>query len=152
MKALITGASSGIGRDIAKVLSKKGYELILVARDKEKLEKVESEIETKVRSILLDLSVEENCKKLYEEVKEENIDLLINNAGFGVYGKFTDTELEKEVNMIHTNIIAVHILLKLFLGLPIDDILCNKLKAISLYSLDLQYFWKKFTGFDSAVI
>ena len=114
MKALITGASSGIGRDIAKVLSKKGYELILVARDKEKLEKVESEIETKVRSILLDLSVEENCKKLYEEVKEENIDLLINNAGFGVYGKFTDTELEKEVNMIHTNIIAVHILLKLF--------------------------------------
>ena len=115
MKALITGASSGIGRDIAKVLSKKGYELILVARDKEKLEKVESEIETKVRSILLDLSVEENCKKLYEEVKEENIDLLINNAGFGVYGKFTDTELEKEVNMIHTNIIAVHILLKLFL-------------------------------------
>lgn len=115
MKALITGASSGIGRDIAKVLSKKGYELILVARDKEKLEKVESEIETKVRSILLDLSVEENCKKLYEEVKKENIDLLINNAGFGVYGKFTDTELEKEVNMIYTNIIAVHILLKLFL-------------------------------------
>lgn len=63
----------------------------------------------------MDLSNKENCEKLYEETKNEDIDILINNAGFGVHGKFCDTDLAKEVQMIETNITAVHILMKLFL-------------------------------------
>lgn len=115
MKALITGASSGIGRDITKELAKKGYDVILVARDEEKMTELAQEIETNVQIIAMDLSIEENCKKLYEMVKDENIDILINNAGFGVHGDFSETDLEKEIAMINTNIIAMHILMKLFL-------------------------------------
>ncbi len=115
MKALITGASSGIGRDIARELSKRGCNLILVARDEEKLKKLAKELNTKSRVISMDLSKEENCKELYEMTKEENIDILINNAGFGVHGDFVQTDLNKEVRMIKTNIIAMYILMKLFL-------------------------------------
>ena len=113
MKALITGASSGIGRDIAKILSKKGYELILVARNIEKLKQVAKEINGNTKIISLDLSDEKNCEKLYEQ--EPNIDILINNAGFGDCGEFTKTDLQKEINMIKTNIVAYHILMKLYL-------------------------------------
>lgn len=116
MKALITGASSGIGKDIAFVLSKKGYDLILVARSKKELEKVKNEIETNVKIIDMDLSVIDNCFKLYEMVESENIDILINNAGFGLFGEFTNTSLDREINMIDLNIKAVHILTKLFLS------------------------------------
>ena len=85
MKAIITGASSGIGKDMAKILSQKGYELVLVARDEEKLNQVKEELcNTKIQTISMDLSEEENCKQLYEQVK--NIDILINNAGFGDCG------------------------------------------------------------------
>jgi len=115
MKALITGASSGIGRDIARELSKRGYDLILVARDEERLNKLSKELKTKSRVISMDLSKEENCKELYEMTKEENIDILINNAGFGVHGDFVQTDLNKEIRMINTNITAMHILMKLFL-------------------------------------
>ena len=112
MKALITGASSGIGRDIARVLDKKGYELVLVARDDEKLKEIAKELK-KVEIISTDLSIEENCKKIYEQVPD--IDLLVNNAGFGDCGDFTKTSLEKEIKMIQTNVIAYHILTKLYL-------------------------------------
>ena len=112
MKALITGASSGIGRDIAKVLDKKGYELVLVARDEEKLKEVAKELK-KAEIISTDLSIEENCKKIYEQVPD--VDLLVNNAGFGDCGDFTKTSLEKEIKMIQTNVIAYHILTKLYL-------------------------------------
>lgn len=113
MKALITGASSGIGRDIAKELSKKGYELILVARDLQKLEQVKAKLRTNIEIVEMDISKEENCKKLHE--KYRNIDILVNNAGFGDCGYFTKTNLEKEIQMINTNIIAYHILTKLYL-------------------------------------
>ena len=83
MKALITGASSGIGRDMARVLSNKGYDLILVARDINNLKKLKEELNTNVKIITMDLSIPDNCKELYEKVKDENIDVLINNAGFG---------------------------------------------------------------------
>lgn len=114
MKALITGASSGIGRDMAKYLGKKGFDLILVARNKEKLEEVKTEIKTNVEIITMDLASEENCKELYNKVKD--VDILINNAGFGLFGEFTKTDLDKEIEMIKTNIVAVHILTKLFLS------------------------------------
>lgn len=116
MKALVTGASSGIGKDIAKELAKKGYDLILVARNEEKLNQVKKELEKekiKVENIIMDLSNEENCKELHRRV--ENVDILVNNAGFGDCGIFTKTDLEKEINMIKTNITAYHILMKLYL-------------------------------------
>lgn len=114
MKALITGASSGIGRDMAKYLGSKGFDLIIVARDKQKLEEVKAEIKTNVEIITMDLASEENCKKLYEQVKD--VDVLINNAGFGAFGKFTETSLDTELEMVKTNIMGVHILTKLFLA------------------------------------
>lgn len=118
MKVLLTGASSGIGRDMAKILNKKGYDLVLVARDKEKLEDVKNELEkeknkNKIEIISMDLSKEENCLELCKRVK--NVDILINNAGFGDCGNFTKTDLEKEIKMIKTNIIAYHILMKEYL-------------------------------------
>ena len=116
MKILITGASSGIGKDMAKVLAKKENEIIIIARDENKLNQTKKEIEekgAKVKSIVADLSNEENCKEIYKKVPD--IDILINNAGFGDCGNFTKTSLEKELNMIKTNIIAYHILTKLYL-------------------------------------
>ena len=113
MKALITGASSGIGRDIARELNKKGYELILVARDKEKLNKLKKELGENVEIETMDLSIEANCIELHK--KFPNIDLLINNAGFGACGEYTKTNLDKEIKMINTNITAYHILTKLYL-------------------------------------
>ncbi len=115
MKALITGASSGIGLDIAKYLATKKYELILVARNKEKLEKIQESLPTKVTIIVADLSNEQKVKELYILTKKENIDILINNAGFGLFGDFTTTDLQQEIDMINTNIKAVHILTKEFL-------------------------------------
>lgn len=113
MKALITGASSGIGRDIARYLSQKGYDLVIVARRVELLEELKKELKTNVEIVNLDISVADNCKKLYEEHKD--IDVLVNNAGFGLFGKFDELDLEKELNMIDTNVVAVHILTKLYL-------------------------------------
>lgn len=115
MKALVTGASSGIGRDIARVLSSMGYDIIAVARDGVKLNELKEELKTKVEIIAVDLEDSETCKELYKTVKNKNIDVLVNNAGFGEFGEFTTTNLDKEISMINTNITAVHIFTKLFL-------------------------------------
>lgn len=115
MKALITGASSGIGREMAIILNEMGYDLILVARRKKKLEELKKQLNYDVEIISLDLSSTFNCMKLYNKVKSENIDIVINNAGFGVFGEFTETKLDHELDMIDTNIKAVHMLTKLFL-------------------------------------
>lgn len=115
MKALITGASSGIGRDMAKYLASKNIDLILVARRKEKLEELVKELKVNIRIITLDLSKVDNVHKLYDKCKKENIDILINNAGFGLFGDFTETDLDRELEMIDVNVKAPHILTKLFL-------------------------------------
>ncbi len=112
-RALVTGASSGIGRDIARELSKRGYDLVIVARDKDNLEKLKNELNTNVEVIAMDLSIKENCIELYNKVGF--VDILVNNAGFGIFGKFTQTDLNREMELIQTNVIAVHILTKLFL-------------------------------------
>ena len=120
MIALITGASSGIGRELAKNLASRGVHLILVARRTERLLELKQEIQfncshIKVKTITADLSKENQCFELYNKVKDYNIDFLFNNAGFGLYGSFIETDLEDELNMIDVNIKAVHILTKLFL-------------------------------------
>ena len=115
MKALVTGASSGIGRDIAKVLADKGYDLILVARRTELLEELKLNLSTNVKIITADLSDEKACLELYEKTKNDNVDVLVNNAGFGVFGEFVCSDLDRELEMINVNIKAVHILTKLYL-------------------------------------
>lgn len=119
MIALITGASSGIGRAMAKNLASKGFNLILVARRHERLDELKAELKSKydirVKVICKDLSVVQNCIDLHDEVKKVNIDILINNAGFGLFGRFDQTDLDTELKMIDINIKAVHVLTKLFL-------------------------------------
>ena len=115
MKALITGASSGIGRDMARYLNSKKIDLILVARDEENLLKLKQELTVNVEVLTYDLTVKENVYELYEKVKNENIDILINNAGFGLFGEFSQTDLDRELEMINLNVVAYHILTKLFL-------------------------------------
>lgn len=115
MKALVTGASSGIGYEISKCLAKRGYDIIVVARNRQALENLKEEIKTNVQIVCMDLSVVDNCVKLYENFKDENIDVLINNAGFGMYGNFDILDMNKEIEMINVNILACDILTKLFL-------------------------------------
>ena len=115
MKALITGASSGIGCEFAKILSEKGFETIIVARREDRLKEVKNLCGDKCRMLVSDLSKKEEVASLYEKVRDENIDILINNAGFGLYGEFSETSLMRELEMIELNICAVHILTKLFL-------------------------------------
>lgn len=113
MRALITGASSGIGRDMARILSQMGYELVLVARRRDRLEELAATLPGKAEILCYDLSKEENCYELYRTAGE--IDVLINNAGFGLFGDFLETDLTKEMEMLRVNCAAMHILMKLYL-------------------------------------
>lgn len=119
MIALVTGASSGIGRDIARSLAKHGINVIITARRRDRLIELKNELTSeygvKVMCISADLSKQDHVFKLYDAVKKYNIDILINNAGFGVFGEFTETNLEQELDMLSVNITAFHILFKLFL-------------------------------------
>lgn len=117
MLALITGATSGIGLSFARDLSEQGYDLILVARRKRKLESIKKSLKTNVEIINIDLSSTYHVFKLFERVKSRDIDLLINNAGFGIYGDFSETNLDKEIDLLDLNIKTVHILTKLFVQL-----------------------------------
>ena len=114
MEALVTGASSGIGRDIAINLSNRGYDLVLVSRDKNKLLETSKLCKTNTIIEALDISDVDNCKKLFNKYKD--IDILVNNAGFGLFGRFDETDLDKELNMVDLNVKAVHVLTKLYLN------------------------------------
>ena len=113
MKALITGASSGIGREICKYLSRLGYECILVARREELLLKLVDELEAPSFAEACDITLDGECERLFE--KYSDADLLVNCAGCGVFGNFCDTDLEREKNMLRLNILSLHILTKLYL-------------------------------------
>lgn len=115
MVALITGASSGIGRDMARVLAKKNINLILVARREEKLEELKKELSVSVKIIPMDLSIRENVFHLFRILENEKIDIVISNAGFGLFGEFSETDLDLELEMIDLNVVTYHILTKLFL-------------------------------------
>ena len=116
MKALITGASSGIGKEFARILASRGWDLIIAARSTDKLNALKDELSNvNVRVITIDLSREQDAYDLFEHLQDENIDFLINNAGFGAYGEFKDVPLELEMKLVHTNVCSLHILTKLFL-------------------------------------
>lgn len=111
MKALITGASSGLGWDMAHVLSELGYDIIAVARRGDRLLALKDELKTEVEIISADVTDIQACKAIAE--KADDVDIFINNAGFGVFGDFCETELDDELRMLDTNVRAVHILTKL---------------------------------------
>lgn len=116
MKALITGASSGLGKCFAHLLNNMGYDLILVARRKKRLEEIKKKLKGNIDIYDIDLSSTFNCHKLYNKVKNEDIDIVINSAGFGIMGEFYNTKIDKEMDMIDLNIKATHTLTKLFLS------------------------------------
>ena len=116
--AVITGASSGIGLEFAKRLSIEGYNLILVARRREKLEKLSKKLQeygNRVEIFVADISREEECYNLISEIEDKRIAVFINNAGFGDCGIFTETDLAKDLQMIDVNVRALHLLTKLVL-------------------------------------
>lgn len=115
MRALITGASSGLGRDMARELAAWGYDLVLVARREERLKLLAAELPVHCEILCADLSDAAAVFELYERTKEMEIDLLVNNAGFGLFGAFEATDLTAELKMLDVNVRAVHILTKLFL-------------------------------------
>ena len=113
--AIITGASSGIGACFAKRLANEGYPLVLVARRKERLEELVAELPTECIILTVDLCDMSECKRIMKELASTDIDIFINNAGFGVCGETLSIDEERELNMIDVNVKAVHILTKLVL-------------------------------------
>jgi uncharacterized protein len=119
--ALVTGASSGIGKEIAIILASKGYDLILVARRPELLQTLKDSIESthkvKVEVLISDLSLSDAPKSIFDHLNSKNIrpEILVNNAGFGLFGEFSETEWAKEKMMIDLNITALVHLTKLLL-------------------------------------
>lgn len=119
--ALVTGASSGIGVDFAHILAENGCHLIIVARRLERLQKVKDTLQEKfgikVEVICMDLSHPTAPQMLYREVNKKNIqvDVLINNAGVGIFGNFIDISLEQEINMLNLNILNLVSITKLFI-------------------------------------
>lgn len=118
MYAVITGASSGIGKEMALLLAKKGYSLILAARRQERLENLKTYIQNhypaEVKIAVLDLSDRQACLDFCEKYRNYPVEILINNAGFGKIGYITETPLENQLSMIDTNITALHILSHFF--------------------------------------
>ncbi len=115
MNIVITGASSGIGRDMARVFgADKDNVIYAVARRADRLAELASDLDCRLVPLVHDLSSADECIALYDELADKDIDIFINNAGFGLCGKFDETPLEREIDMINTNITAVHILTKLF--------------------------------------
>lgn len=118
---LITGASSGIGKEIANIHAERGGDLVIVARSKDKLDQLKAELESKhsvkVTVIVKDLGLPDAPKEIYDEVKKTGIeiDYLVNNAGFGGLGKFHQREWEQDLAMINLNIVALTALTRLFL-------------------------------------
>ena len=135
--ALITGASSGIGYELAKIHAAKGGDLVLVARNKAKLDELKVELEKQfnvsVYTIGKDLSIVDAALEVYKETSEKGIqiDYLINNAGFGDFGMFSETEWEKEHQMINLNITALTYFTKLYLK---DMLKCKSGKIMNVAS------------------
>jgi short-subunit dehydrogenase len=135
--ALITGGTSGIGFELAKLFAKDKYDLIIVARDQQELEEAAMELKKegiKVITISKDFFISGAAFDLYEEIKQMGITVkvLVNDAGQGVYGKFIETDLQRELNIIQLNIGATVVLTKLFLK---DMVKRNSGKILNVASI-----------------
>jgi len=135
--ALITGGTSGIGFELAKLFAKDGYNLIIVARKDDELQKAKGELEqqgVKVITISKDLFKREAAFELYDEVKAQGlqVDVLVNDAGQGQFGEFVDTDINRELDIIQLNIGAVVILTKQFLQ---DMVIRGEGKILNLASI-----------------
>ncbi|WGS64727.1 SDR family NAD(P)-dependent oxidoreductase [Marinitoga aeolica] len=134
---LITGASSGIGLELAKIFAKNKHNLVLIARSYDKLQRIKDDLEKKynIKVIIIkkDLSNPNSPKELYNEIKQKNIfiNILVNNAGYATFGKFYDLDIEKELNMIQLNVVTLVHLTKLFLD---DMIKYNEGKILNVAS------------------
>lgn len=121
MIALITGASVGIGRELARIFAENGYDLVLIARNVEQLQTVAAECESvgkiKARVLPKDLSLPNAAQEIFDELKRDSVgvDVLVNNAGFGNYGPFADVGLDADLRLLQVNVVALTALTKLFL-------------------------------------
>lgn len=135
--ALITGATEGIGYELAKLFAKDGYNLVIVARSQNELDSVALELKQygiQVITCARDLFINEEVFGLCRELKDRNIDIkiLVNNAGQGLYGLFKDTDLNRELDIVYLNINAAIILTKHFLH---EMLLRNEGKILNLASI-----------------
>lgn len=134
--ALVTGASSGIGYELAKLFAKDGKNVVVVARSRDKLEALKMEIENKCGTSVVvlpkDLSNPNAAQEIFSELERQNIDVdvLVNNAGFAVFGKFAETDWEKESEMIQVNITSLTHLTKLFLKNMLEN-RCGKIMNVA---------------------
>jgi len=125
--ALVTGASSGIGYELAKLFAQDGKNIVVVARSQDRLEKLKTEIEnkhgTKVIVLVKDLSKPDAPQEIFSELEKKNInvDVLVNNAGFPVYGMFAETNLKEELDMIQVNITSLTHFTKLFMKKMVEN-------------------------------
>src|ERR671917_2056208 len=121
LTALVTGASGGIGEDLARLFAEDGHDLVLVARSRDKLARLGEELSAKhevsARAVAADLARAEAPQEIYDELRHEgvHVDALINNAGFGSYGLFAETDLRRELELLQVNVVALTHLTKLFL-------------------------------------
>jgi len=116
---LITGASSGIGLELAKLFARDGNNLVLIARREELLNKIAGELKTEfgieVNVIAKDLTIEKSSEEIFNNLKDKNIDIVVNNAGFGTVGPFTELDYKRQVDMVKLNITALTSLTRLFI-------------------------------------
>jgi uncharacterized protein len=136
--AIVTGASCGIGYELAKILARDGKNIVVIARSRDRLEDLKREIEnkhgTKVKVLAKDLSDPKAPPEIFSELEKAKIyvDVLVNNAGFGVYGMFLETDLREELDMIQVNAVSLIHLTKLFLKGMVEDKSGYILNAASL--------------------
>lgn len=114
MYAVITGASSGIGKEMALLLAKRGYSLILVARREKRLKQIKRKLESRypiaVKVAVCDLGSRDACFAFCEKYRDYPVEILINGAGFGKIGYATELSLKEQLSMLDTNAAALHIL------------------------------------------
>ena len=126
LTALVTGASGGIGEELARLFAADGHDLVLVARSRDKLARLANELGLKdgvaVRVLASDLARADAPREIFEELRAAGVrvDALVNNAGFGSYGPFAETDLQKELGLLQVNVVALTHLTKLFLPAMIE--------------------------------
>ncbi len=121
---LITGASSGIGLELAKLFARDGNNLVVVARREELLNKIADELKSEfginVEVIPKDLTLEKSTLEIYDQLKDKDIDVIVNNAGFGAVGHFSELDYKRQIDMVNLNITALTSLTRLFIPKMIE--------------------------------